>query len=60
MHFSNGVGIRQIRIASCHLSSPRFLRLSSTINSDDKKKTISKFKLLCLLQEYTICVVLCA
>ena len=61
MHFSNGVGICQIRNASLRseVEQPAtclhrgFEDLSSTI-SDDKKKTILKFKLVCLLQEYTM------
>ena len=61
MHFSNGVGVRQIRLASLRseVEQPAsclhrgFEDLSST-TSDDKKKTILKFKLLCLLLEYTI------
>ena len=50
--FATQVCGQRYRIAS-HMSLPRFCRFSSTI-SDDKRKTISKFKLLCLLQEYTM------
>ena len=59
MHFSNGVGIRQIRNVSLQseVEEPAtclhrgFEDLSSTTSDD---KTILKFKLLCLLQEYAM------